>query len=142
MTASLRSSTVLTARFLHLSIPYGYNGLGPNLNADPKVSMTPGHRDAFTGVSRINYTAGPSPAYQPRRDDVNVKLNHFVSGSRVDHDIRFRVQIARNLDGGQQFGRAGSCIWTSRVPPTRRSISLRSCTPRNPGHRACGLRMN
>ena len=107
LTATLSPSTVLTARYFHQSIPYGYNGMGPNLNADTESLETPGHLDTFTGVSRDNYTAGPSQAYQPIRDDVNVKLNHFVSGSHVDHNIRFGVQIARNLDRGQQVWPGG-----------------------------------
>ena len=106
-TATLSPSSVLTARFFHQSIPYGFNGLGPNLNADTESLQTPGHLDTFTGVSHSNYTAGPSQAYEPIRDDVNVKLNHFVSGSRVDHSIRFGVQIARNLDTGQQVWPGG-----------------------------------
>ena len=116
-TATLKPSTVLTARFLHLSIPYGYNGLGPNLNADIDSLKTPGHRDTFTGVSRSNYTAGPSQAYQPIRDDVNVKLNHFVSGSRIDHNIRFGVQIARNLDEGQHVWPGGVLYLDSNGAP-------------------------
>ena len=107
LTATLSPSSVLTARYLHQSIPYRYNGMGPNLNADTESLETPGHLDTFTGVSRNNYTAGPSQAYQPIRDDVNVKLNHFVSGNHVDHNIRFGVQIARNLDRGQQVWPGG-----------------------------------
>ncbi len=107
LTTTLRPSTVLTARFFHQSIPYGYNGLGPNLNADAESLQTPGHLDTFTGVSRSNYTAGPSQAYQPIRDDVNVKVNHFVSGSHMTHNIRFGAQIARNLDRGQNLWPGG-----------------------------------
>ena len=77
------------------------------MNADAESLQTPGHLDTFTGVSRSNYTAGPSQAYQPIRDDVNVKVNHFVSGSRMTHNIRFGAQIARNLDRGQNLWPGG-----------------------------------
>ena len=100
LTATLGPRTVLTARYFRSSMPYGYIGLGPNLNADELSQTTPGRRDTFTGVSRDNATS-PGQAFEPRRDDVNVKVNHYISTERMTHNIRFGVQLARNRDTGQ-----------------------------------------
>ena len=113
---TLRRSTVLTVRFFHQSIPYGYNGLGPNLNADAESLQTPGHLDTFTGVSRDNYTAGPSQAYQPIRDEVNVKVNHFVSGGHLTQNIRLAPRSRAISIEVRICGRAASLLDVKGAP--------------------------
>ena len=54
---------------------------------------TPERRDTFTGVRSDNAGAFRS---KPRRDEVSVKLNQYLPGDRVNHNISFGTQIARN----------------------------------------------
>jgi hypothetical protein len=92
MTATLTPSTVLTARYTVHSMPYGDVGFGPKF--DKKDIVTPVRTDTFTGVQSGNY--GPADALQPRRDDVAVKVNQYIPGSRVNHNVRFGFQWSRN----------------------------------------------
>ena len=87
LTATLRPSSVLTARFFHQSIPYRFNGLGPNLNADTESLQDAGRLDTFTGVSRSNYTAGPSPGVStdPGRRDCETASLRVRQPCRSQH---------------------------------------------------------
>ena len=38
----------------------------------------------------------PSTISQPRRDDVNVKVNRYIAGERISHNLRFGAQIYRS----------------------------------------------
>ena len=94
LTATITPTTVLTARYTLNDTPYGYIAFGPNLQHDSVSLVTPGRTDLLTGVNSVNN--GPAYAVQSRRDDVSVKLNHYISGSRMSHNVRTGVQIARN----------------------------------------------
>jgi hypothetical protein len=54
---------------------------------------TPQRRDQLTGVRSGNTTAR---RFRPRRDEVSAKLNTYLSGARVNHNISAGVQISRN----------------------------------------------
>jgi hypothetical protein len=97
LTATLSPTTVLTARYVVHYMPEGHIGFGPQFSRHDIT--TPQRFDSFTGVTTGNY--GPATISQPRRDDVNMKVNRYVSGDRVSHNLRFGVQIAhsRSLEG-------------------------------------------
>ena len=66
-------------------------GFGPALTKNDL--RTPARVDVFTGAAAGNTFAD---AYQPRRHDVAVKVNHYFSGARVDHNLRAGVQVGRS----------------------------------------------
>ena len=86
LTAILSDTTVLTVRYGLTNIP------------DERISfnndlITPERRDTFTGVRSDNAGAFQS---KPRRDEVSAKLNTYLAGERVNQNISFGAQIARN----------------------------------------------
>lgn len=88
LTAILSPSTVLTARY------------GLTMGASRRIGFfrdltTPNRTDASSGVQSGNTNAH---RFWPRRDEVSAKLNTYVSGSRVSHNISYGVQISRNKD--------------------------------------------
>src|SRR5262245_38581249 len=56
---------------------------------------TPQHRDQVTGLFSANYTA---TRFRPRRDEVSGKVNTYISGARISHNLFYGVQISRNKD--------------------------------------------
>ena len=84
LTATLSSSTVLTARYNINAMPYGDIGFGTNLKHDSESLKSAPHLDTFTGVSSGNTTSAPADAYNPRRDEANVKLNQYFSGGQFE----------------------------------------------------------
>jgi Carboxypeptidase regulatory-like domain/TonB dependent receptor len=56
---------------------------------------TPNHTDLSSAVQTGNTNAH---RFWPRRDEVNVKVNTFFSGSRIEHNLAYGVQISRNKD--------------------------------------------
>lgn len=105
VTAVLTPTTVLTVRYTANDTPYGDIAFGPNLKHD-SVSLTSApHTDLLTGVSSVN--SGPADAIQSRRDDVSIKVNRYISGSRMSHNVRVGVQAARNRAFTQQVTPGG-----------------------------------
>ena len=94
VTAVLTPTTFLTARYTVNDTPYGDIPFGPNLAHDSTSLVTASHDDQFTGVRSVSDIF--ADAIQSRRDDVSVKLNRYISGARLSHNIRFGVQAARN----------------------------------------------
>jgi len=105
LTTTLTPSSVLTVRYTLNDTPYGDIAFGPNLKHDSVSLTTPGRTDLLTGVASVN--SGPADAIQSRRDDFAVKLNHYISGSRLSHNVRLGVQAARNRAFTQQVRPGG-----------------------------------
>jgi hypothetical protein len=97
VTATLSSSTVMTARYVIHYMPEGHIGFGPQYSKNDIT--TPQRFDQFTGITTGNYS--PATISQPRRDDIQFKLNRYISGERMSHNVRFGVQISygRSLEG-------------------------------------------
>jgi hypothetical protein len=97
LTATLSPTTFLTARYVVHYMPEGNIGFGPQYTRNDIT--TPQRFDNFTGLTSGNFS--PSTISQPRRDDVNVKVNRYISGDRVNHNVRFGVQFSRasSLEG-------------------------------------------
>ena len=100
MTYTLSSSTVLTARYNINSMPYGDTGFSENLLHDSASLLIPSHVDTFTGVYSGN-TNLPADAYQPRRDEANVKLNQYFTARGLSHNLRYGFQWGWNRQQGQ-----------------------------------------
>ena len=92
VTATLSPTTFLTARYVLHYMPEGHIGFGPQYSRND--ISTPQRFDSFTGVTTGNYS--PSTISQPRRDDVNVKINRYISGERISHNLRFGAQFYRS----------------------------------------------
>ena len=107
MTATLTNRTVLTARYNINSMPYGDTGFSDNLLHDSASLNIPGRIDLVTGVSSGNTTSAPADAYQPRRDEANVKLNHYFSGHGASHNLRYGFQWGRNAMQAQNVWPGG-----------------------------------
>jgi hypothetical protein len=99
VTSTLTPTTLLTARFTLNSMPYGYIPYGPNLDHSSSALNAAAHTDLLTGVSSVS--SAPAYVYQARRDDVSIKLNKFISRTKVTQNVRVGVQIARNKLGYQ-----------------------------------------
>jgi hypothetical protein len=82
------STTVLTGRY---NITQG----GGNRIGFFEDLTTPNRRDQVTGVQSGNTTAR---RFRPRRDEVSVKLNTFVPGTRFEHNISYGAQVSRSKD--------------------------------------------
>ena len=116
LTATLTPTTVLTARYTVNDTPYGDIAFGPNLKHDSASLDTPARTDLFTGVASVN--SGPADAIQSRRDDVSVKLNHYISGARVEPQ-----HPARRAGGAEQEFTAGRGAGRGRVSgPEQRAV--------------------
>lgn len=89
LTATLSSSAVLTARYVIHYFPEGHIGFGPEFTRNDIT--TPARVDNFTGVTsgNMNRTASTS---LPKRDDIHLKINKYISGSRISHNVRFGFQ--------------------------------------------------
>jgi Carboxypeptidase regulatory-like domain len=88
MTAILSPSTVLTARY------------GLTMGASRRIGFfrdleTPNRTDDASGVQSGNTNAH---RFWPRRDEVSAKLNTYMSGNRVSHNLSYGAQISRNKD--------------------------------------------
>ncbi len=79
-------TTVLTGR-------YNLTQGGSNRIGFYEDLTTPQRRDQVTGVQTGNTTA---TRFRPRRDEVSMKLNTFISGARASHNIFYGVQISRS----------------------------------------------
>ena len=79
-------TTVLTGR-------YNLTQGGSNRIGFYENLTTPQRRDQLTGVQTGNTTA---TRFRPRRDEVSVKFNTFISGARASHNIFYGVQISRS----------------------------------------------
>jgi hypothetical protein len=95
LTAMLSPSTVLTARYALTDLPDERIGFNQDLT-------TPRRVDSATGINSGNFTAFRS---KPRRDEADVKLNTYRSGSRINQNISVGAQIIRNR------------IWRATVEP-------------------------
>ena len=103
LTATLNSSTVLTARYALTNFPDKRLGYRESLT-------TPIHNDSVTGVQTGNTLAYKS---HPRRDEVDVKVSKYVSGKRMNQNLSFGAQFVKNsyveydvVPGGVQFNDA------------------------------------
>jgi hypothetical protein len=96
LTWTLKPNSLLSARYTIHTLPYGDIGFGPNDGHDSSSLNTPGHYDQLTGVSTLNYTGGPADAYQPRSDEVDLKLNQYISGARASQNVRVGFQFRRD----------------------------------------------
>jgi hypothetical protein len=88
LTWSVSPTTVLTARY------------GLTLGASERIGYfreldTPNRTDAASGVQSGNTNAH---RFWPRRDEVSVKLNTFLSGNRLDHNLSYGTQVSRSKD--------------------------------------------
>jgi hypothetical protein len=88
LTAILSPSTVLTARY------------GLTMGASRRIGFfrdltTPNRTDDSSGVQSGNTNAH---RFWPRRDEVSAKINTYVSGSRISHNLSYGLQISRNKD--------------------------------------------
>ena len=91
-TGLVSSATALTARFTTHHLPFSRQGVGPEgTRAD---GTTPGRIDTRTNVRSGNIDS-PQDHAKPRRDELSVKLNTYVSGGTVSHDVRGGFQITR-----------------------------------------------
>ena len=88
LTWTVNPKTVLTGRY---NITQG----GSNRIGFFRDLTTPQHRDQVTGLFSANFTA---TRFRPKRDEVSAKLNTYISGSRVSHNMSYGAQISRNKD--------------------------------------------
>jgi carboxypeptidase family protein len=88
LTWTLSPKTLVTGRY---NITQG----GSNRIGFFRDLTTPQHRDQFTGLFSANFTA---TRFRPRRDEVSAKVNTYISGSHVSHNLFYGVQISRNKD--------------------------------------------
>jgi hypothetical protein len=109
LTATLSPTTVMTARYVIHYMPEGNIGFGPQFTKSDIT--TPQRFDNFTGITTGNYS--PATISQPRRDDVHLKVNRYISGTTVSHNVRFGAQIS--------YGRS---LEASVVPSGVRYIDL------------------
>lgn len=84
--ATLSPRTVFTARYALTYMPDQRIGFNNDLT-------TPRRVDSATGINSGNWTAFKS---EPRRDEVDVKLNSYFAGSHVDNNLSYGVQFIRN----------------------------------------------
>jgi hypothetical protein len=88
LTAILSPSTVLTARY------------GLTMGASRRIGFfrdltTPNRTDDSSGVQSGNTNAH---RFWPRRDEVSAKMNTYLSGSRISHNLSYGLQVSRNKD--------------------------------------------
>ena len=88
LTAILSPSTVLTARY------------GLTMGASRRIGFfrdltTPNRTDDSSGVQSGNTNAH---RFWPRRDEVSAKVNTYLSGDRLSHNLSYGLQISRNKD--------------------------------------------
>jgi len=88
LTAVLSNSTVLTARY------------GLTMGASRRIGFfrdltTPNRTDDSSGVQSGNTNAH---RFWPRRDEVSAKVNTYLSGNRLSHNLSYGGQISRNKD--------------------------------------------
>lgn len=95
LTATLSSRTVLTARYALTNLPDERIGFNNDLE-------TPRRVDTATGINSGNWTAFQST---PRRDEFDAKLNTYLSGNSVNHNVSVGAQFIRNR------------IWRATVEP-------------------------
>ena len=88
LTWTISNTTLFTG---HYNITQG----GSNRIGFFEDLTTPQHRDQVTGIQTGNFTA---TRFRPRRDEVSAKLNTYLAGARVSHDMFYGVQISRNKD--------------------------------------------
>lgn len=86
LTWTTTDSTILTGRY---NITQG----GGNRIGFFEDLMTPQRRDQITGVRSGNTTAR---RFRPRRDEASAKVNTYISGARVSHNLSYGVQLARS----------------------------------------------
>ena len=92
---TVNSSTVFTGRFTDHYYPNSYTGFGPTLSGYDIT--TPAHIDALTGVGSKNW-ATTAQFYEPRQNQVSLKLNTYLSGSRFSQNIRVGYQWTRSAN--------------------------------------------
>ena len=95
LTATLSSTTVLTARYALTDLPDQRIGFNNDL-------VTPRRVDSATGITTGNYTAFRS---KPRRDEIDLKVNKYLTSTRVTHNVSVGLQFIR------------SYIWRATVEP-------------------------
>jgi hypothetical protein len=88
LTWTLGAATVLTARY------------NVTMGASHRIGFfrdltTPNRSDSASGVQSGNTNAH---RFWPRRDEVSGKVNTYLSGTRVTHNIGYGAQISRNRD--------------------------------------------
>jgi hypothetical protein len=93
VTATLNSTTVLTARYSAFVMPDSFIGMGPQLTQ--KDITTAARRDTFTSLDSGNRFNGAEAGW-PRRDEFAAKLNQYIAGNRFTHNLRYGFQIRKN----------------------------------------------
>ncbi len=83
---TVNNSTVLTARYSAFLMPDSLMGMGPNLTQNDIT--TPARRDSFLGRDTGNAFAGGTARW-PRRDEFALKVNHYLTGEGVTHNIKY-----------------------------------------------------
>jgi Carboxypeptidase regulatory-like domain len=106
LTWIMSPSTVLTTRY------------GLTMGASERIGFfrdltTPNRTDAASQVQSGNTNAH---RFWPRRDEVSAKLNTYLSGDRLNHNLSFGVQISRNKDVFVQIEPGG--VLYSDLPAT------------------------
>jgi len=83
---TINSRSIFTAR-------YNLSQGGSNRIGFFEDLITPNRRDQLTGVQSGNTGAS---RFRPRRDEVNLKVNTLLFGSRSRHNVFYGVQISRS----------------------------------------------
>jgi carboxypeptidase family protein len=95
LTATLSDKSVLTARYALTNLPDQRIGFNNDL-------ITPRRVDSATGINSGNFTAFRS---KPRRDEVDVKMNTYLTAGGVANNVSYGLQFIRNR------------IWRATVEP-------------------------
>ena len=102
---TMSPSTVLTARYSAFLMPDSLIGMGPNLTQSDIT--TPARRDTGTGLNTGNSFRGGTARW-PRRDEFQLKLNQYISGDRVTHNLRYGGGYRTNRTNDQLIFSGGA----------------------------------
>lgn len=80
---------------------------------------TPNRRDSVTGVQRGNTNAH---RFWPRRDEVSAKLNTYIAGSRINHNLSYGAQISRNKNNRVDIEPGGAIFFEISGVPDQAQI--------------------
>jgi hypothetical protein len=100
----LNPTTVLSFHYSYYAQPTSFIGMGPNLS---KTDITtPGIQDQSTGVNSGGYYAGNS-SQVPWRNAADFKASKYISGDRLNHNVRLGAQVNENFLTQQQVYSGG-----------------------------------